>query len=64
MTDEDIVNIVNGTDNNAEEDENSNNESETKITHNEGFQALQTPLKYMEQQRDSTSTDVLLLQRL
>lgn len=67
VTDDMIVETVNDEAQNAEEvsdEDEPMEQTENKISHAEGFKAIQSAIDYLEQQAETTSTDLLLLRRL
>jgi hypothetical protein len=64
LTDNDTVDLVNHAGDDLEDDnEGPEKADQMKMSHSEGLNSIETALAYVEQQREVTATDVLLLRR-
>lgn len=62
-TEEEIVALVNCHDNEIEDQDQAPTVEPIRISHNDGVKALETAIKYIEQQEEATGIDIMMLQR-
>ena len=63
VTDGEIVALVNCDDNEIEDQDQAPTVEPLTISHNDGVKALETAIKYIEQQEEATGIDIMMLQR-
>lgn len=66
ITDEEIVALVNSGDGDGDEieiDEQTSSVQPVKISHGDGVRAIETAMRYIEQQEEVTGMDIMMLQR-
>jgi hypothetical protein len=63
LTDNNIVDLMNHAGGNNLEDNNEGPEKANRTNCSEGLNSIETTLAYVEQQREVTSTDILLFRR-
>jgi hypothetical protein len=63
LTDNGMADLVNHAGDDDLKDDNQRPENVDRMSHSEGLNSVKTALPYVEQQREATATDVLLLSR-